>query len=85
MARNILITGGAGFIGSHLADELLEKGYNVKVIDNLSDQVHGKGKNRPSYLNKEAEFIFGDLLPRQKLRLFLPYMLCQSTARRECV
>lgn len=40
--KNILITGGAGFIGSHLALELSEKGYQVTVMDNLSEQIHGK-------------------------------------------
>ena len=46
MNKHVLITGGAGFIGSHLADELLEKGYRVRVLDNLSEQVHGKNKKR---------------------------------------
>jgi dTDP-L-rhamnose 4-epimerase len=61
MARNVLITGGAGFIGSHLTDELLSKGYNVKVFDNLNEQVHGPGKERPSYLTREAELVIGDV------------------------
>ena len=41
MSEHILITGGAGFIGSHLADELLAHGYQVRALDNLSPQVHG--------------------------------------------
>ena len=40
--KNILITGGAGFIGSNLTIELVKKGYNVTVLDNLSKQIHGK-------------------------------------------
>lgn len=59
--KNILITGGAGFIGSHLADELLEKGYNVRVLDNLSEQVHGKNCERPEYLHPDVELIVGDV------------------------
>ena len=55
MSKKILITGGAGFIGSHLADELLNKGYTVRVLDNISEQVHGQGKDRPEYLNSEVE------------------------------
>jgi dTDP-L-rhamnose 4-epimerase len=64
MSGRILITGGAGFIGSHLADELLEHGYEVRALDNLSDQVHGpQGSNtgRPGYLSPEVELIEGDV------------------------
>jgi dTDP-L-rhamnose 4-epimerase len=58
---NILITGGAGFIGSHLADELIEHGYRVRVLDNLSPQIHGPGQNRPDYLNDDVELVVGDV------------------------
>src|SRR5918911_225856 len=61
MAKNILITGGAGFVGSHVADELLSHGYNVRVLDNLAPQVHGSRSRRPSYLAPEVEFIRGDI------------------------
>jgi len=57
----VLITGGAGFIGSHAADALLAKGYQVRVLDNLSPQVHGAQRQRPSYLSKEAELITADI------------------------
>jgi len=60
----ILITGGAGFIGSHLADLLIEKGYRVRILDNLHPQVHS---GFPSYLNKEVEFIKGDVREREIL------------------
>ena len=56
----ILITGGAGFIGSHLADELLRHGHRVRALDSLSEQVHGAGAARPSYLNADVELIRGD-------------------------
>jgi dTDP-L-rhamnose 4-epimerase len=59
--KRVLITGGAGFIGSHLADELLEKGYTVRVLDNLSEQVHGKDCKRPDYLNPDVELMTGDV------------------------
>jgi dTDP-L-rhamnose 4-epimerase len=58
MTKTILVTGGAGFIGSHLTDALVEKGYNVKIIDNLEPQVHSK---TPDYLNRNAQFIQGDI------------------------
>jgi dTDP-L-rhamnose 4-epimerase len=61
MTQRILITGGAGFIGSHVADNLLERGYEVRVIDNLSEQVHGAGSQMPSYLDRAVEFIHGDV------------------------
>jgi dTDP-L-rhamnose 4-epimerase len=60
MAKTILITGGAGFIGSHLADELLGRGYRVKALDILSPQVHGSAA-RPDYLDSEVEIISEDL------------------------
>lgn len=69
MGKNILITGGAGFIGSHLCDELLRHGYRVRVLDNLSPQVHGtESHTPPAYLNKEAEFINGDVRNREAVR-----------------
>jgi len=61
MKGTVLITGGAGFIGSHLAAELLSAGYRVRILDSLVTQVHGDNPNRPSYLNKDAEFVLGDV------------------------
>ena len=52
MSKQILITGGAGFIGSHLADELLAEGHRVRALDVLSPQVH-PGRARPDYLNPD--------------------------------
>src|SRR5256714_9012502 len=57
----VLITGGAGFIGSHTSDLLLEAGYQVRLIDNLTPQVHGPSRQSPVYLNPEAELIVGDV------------------------
>jgi dTDP-L-rhamnose 4-epimerase len=66
--RNILITGGAGFIGSHLANELLAAGCHVRVLDNLSPQVHGPERRRPPYLNSEVELMVGDVRDRAAVR-----------------
>jgi dTDP-L-rhamnose 4-epimerase len=60
MPEKVLITGGAGFIGSHLADELLAHGYEVRVLDDLVDQVH-HGATRPDYLASDVELVHGDI------------------------
>ena len=57
--HNILVTGGAGFIGSHIVDELIAAGHRVRILDSLVDQVH-QG-TVPKQLNSEAEFIKGDV------------------------
>ncbi|RJR34337.1 MAG: SDR family NAD(P)-dependent oxidoreductase [Desulfobacteraceae bacterium] len=57
---NVLVTGGAGFIGSHLVDDLLQNGYRVRILDNLTVQVHPGGQP-PAYLNRDAEFMKGDV------------------------
>jgi dTDP-L-rhamnose 4-epimerase len=62
----VLITGGAGFIGSHLADELLAAGYSVRALDVLVDQVHDDGK--PGYLNADVELIPGDVRGEEVVR-----------------
>ena len=59
--ENILVTGGAGFIGSHLADELLQHGYHVRALDNLASQVHGEGDDPPDYLHDDVELMVGDV------------------------
>ena len=58
--ERVLITGGAGFIGSHLGDELLRSGYRVRSLDSLVEQVHGDAQ-RPAYLAEEIELVSGDL------------------------
>jgi dTDP-L-rhamnose 4-epimerase len=57
----VLITGGAGFIGSHVADVLLAAGYHVSLLDNLTTQVHGPSRQRPKYLHSDAQLIVGDV------------------------
>ncbi len=61
MNQLVLITGGAGFVGSHVADELLRQGYRVRVLDSLVEQVHGPGKHPPAYLSPDVELIVGDV------------------------
>lgn len=58
MSKRILVTGGAGFIGSHIVDALVKEGHKVRILDNLEPQVHIEA---PKYLNSEAEFINGDI------------------------
>lgn len=54
----VLVTGGAGFVGSHLVDRLIKDGYEVTVVDNLDDQVHD---DKPGYRNDAAEYVWGDI------------------------
>ncbi len=58
----ILVTGGAGFIGSHTVDGLLARGYRVKILDSLEEPVHPQGKS--PYLPQGAEFLLGDVRER---------------------
>ncbi|HTR48032.1 MAG TPA: SDR family NAD(P)-dependent oxidoreductase [Verrucomicrobiae bacterium] len=60
-----LVTGGAGFIGSHIADALLARGCDVRVLDNLEPRVHPRG--RPPYLGSEIDFIQADVRDRAAL------------------
>jgi dTDP-L-rhamnose 4-epimerase len=70
----ILVTGGAGFIGSHLTDLLVKKGHAVRIFDNLEFQVH-QGK-KPAYLNPAAEFVAGDI--RDYARLQKAFAGCEA-------
>lgn len=69
MMKNILITGGAGFIGSNLALKLIEKGYKITVLDNLSKQIHGENPEITSPLFKSIKdkvtFIYGTVTSRE--------------------
>jgi dTDP-L-rhamnose 4-epimerase len=64
-AKRALVTGGAGLIGSHVADLLVREGWEVRVLDNLEPQTHRRG--RPSWINDRAEFIEGDLRDRETI------------------
>jgi dTDP-L-rhamnose 4-epimerase len=65
MMMKALVTGGAGFIGSHIADRLLQMGYHVRILDNLEPRVHPHGK--PPWLPPEAEFINADVRDQEAL------------------
>jgi dTDP-L-rhamnose 4-epimerase len=68
----VLVTGGAGFIGSHTVDLLLERGYEVRIIDSLQPRVHPRGK--PAYVPAAAEFIKGDVANRADMERALEGM-----------
>ena len=67
MAETILVTGGAGFIGSFLVDALVERGFRVRVYDALVPQVHGPEQALPQYMNADAEFIQADVRDREAM------------------
>lgn len=62
--ETILVTGGAGFVGSHVVDELIDHGYDVTAIDNLDGQVHD---GEPEYLNDDAEYVWSDVRDRDRV------------------
>ena len=64
--ERVLVTGGAGFIGSHTADALLRTGYEVRILDNLSEPVH-RGGRAPDWLPTEAELVKGDVRVREDM------------------
>jgi dTDP-L-rhamnose 4-epimerase len=66
--KTVLIPGGAGFIGAHVANELLEHGYTVRILDSLVPQVHGGDPARPAYLSPDTELIRGDIRNPDALR-----------------
>jgi dTDP-L-rhamnose 4-epimerase len=70
VAERILVTGGAGFIGRHLARALLRAGHEVRILDSLIEQVHGDG-GRPRDLDPEAELLIGDVRDEAILRTAL--------------
>ena len=65
-SKQILITGGAGFVGSHLADGLLRAGHRVRILDDLTPQVHQDGT--PDYLSPQVELVVGDIRDPNRLR-----------------
>ena len=69
MAGRALVTGGAGLIGSHVADLLLKEGWRVRILDNLEPQTHRKGK--PPWVPADAEFVEGDIRDREATRAAL--------------
>ena len=60
--QRALVTGGAGLIGSHVADLLVREGWRVRILDNLEPNTHRRGK--PAWINRDAEFVRGDLRDR---------------------
>jgi dTDP-L-rhamnose 4-epimerase len=68
MPCRYLITGGAGFLGSYVADALLASGHTVRALDSLSPQVHGDDARRPDYLDPEVELMQGDIRDPARVR-----------------
>jgi dTDP-L-rhamnose 4-epimerase len=64
----VLVTGGAGFIGSHLVDALVERGHEVIAFDNLDPAAHPQPPKWPSYMNPKCRYILGDVRDKEALR-----------------
>jgi dTDP-L-rhamnose 4-epimerase len=69
MSKKVLVTGGLGFVGSHLVDALVAAGHNVRVLDNLTAQVHGS--SLPEYCSSEADLVIGDIRDPDAVRRVL--------------
>src|SRR5438552_8086325 len=63
--QRALVTGGAGLIGSHVADLLVHEGWSVRILDNLEPQTHRRGK--PAWISDKIEFVEGDLRDRETI------------------
>src|SRR5205809_6816765 len=63
--KRALVTGGAGLIGSHIADLLVREGWKVRVLDNLEPQTHRRGK--PAWISNQVGFLEGDLRDRETI------------------
>src|SRR5688500_11791533 len=66
MPKQILVTGGAGFVGSHTVDALIVRGHQVRVLDSLSPQVHSGGV--PAYLSPDVELVEADMRDLEAVR-----------------
>jgi dTDP-L-rhamnose 4-epimerase len=71
VARRTLVTGGAGFVGSHLVDALLARGDEVRIFDNLDPQVHGAAQRKPEWVPADAEFVQADVRDADALKAAL--------------
>src|SRR3954470_9947977 len=74
--KRILITGGAGFIGSRVAAALVELGHEVRVLDSLEGQVHGSDADFPEHLHADVERVRGDIRDRDCIRRALRDVSC---------
>ena len=69
--KKVLITGGCGFIGSHLVEKLLNEGWEPIIVDNLSEQIHKEGHIIPKVLLGNCNFIHSDIRDIEKYRNLL--------------
>ena len=82
MARTYLVTGGAGFIGRHLCQELLAYNNQIRVLDSLVEQVHGSAA---ANLPPDVELVRGDVRDPETVARVLPDVMVSSISRRKSV